>query len=128
MKKTRLVSNTKLQSKSRLKSNTKLKSNGKKIKSKAVDAWAKLRTQIFIELAEQNINSCELRYENCAGSMFGSLAHSKKRRDIKTDDEMREVIWCCCPCHMQIEALPKEQMFVIVTETIKNRGNQSSQL
>jgi hypothetical protein len=110
-----------------LKSTTKLKNSGKRIKSKAVDAWSKLRAEIFLELAEHNITSCELRLnDECLGNLFLTCCHSMKRRFIKTDEQMREVCLACVKCHEAVEFLPSEKMYKIVTETIKNRGNQSS--
>lgn len=109
---------------------TKLKRGNKKLQSKTklktgkkTDAWSKLRTILYAELAEQGITSCELRYENCTGRVFPSLAHSKKRRFILSDAEMREVIFACVGCHEKIEYLPKEEMHKIVTSIIKSRSN-----
>jgi hypothetical protein len=81
-----------------------------------------LRKILYAELAEKGITSCELkgRFAECTGNLFLSLAHSKKRRDIKTEADMREVILCCCSEHQVIEYLPN--MYNIVTEVIAHRG------
>lgn len=106
-----------LKSKTKLKSSTKLKP-GKKTKD-----WSNLRKVLYEELAEKGITSCELQYENCTGRVFPSLAHSKKRRFIESDLEMREVIFACVGCHEKIEYLPKEEMYEIVIGIIKSRNN-----
>lgn len=84
--------------------------------------WVKLRTELYEELAAQGIVSCELhgRFGECTHNMFLSLAHSRKRRDIKTESDMREVILCCVSEHQIIEYLPN--MYEIVTDIIKNRN------
>lgn len=129
LKKTPLKRVSRLTSKTRLKSTKESKKNfGKKttqkpIKSKSVDKWKTLRIELYDELASQGITSCELKYENCSGKLFPSLAHSKKRRHIKTDAEMREVIFACVNCHTIIEY--SKDMYEIVTDTINRRTHES---
>lgn len=53
--------------------------------------------------------------------MYLTPAHSKKRRNITTPEELREVIIGCVHCHSLIELMPEIQMTEIVRNTISNR-------
>ena len=114
---------TPLKRKSYLQSKTKLKKTKFSAKSKKVDEGKELRKELYAELEMQGINSCELRGRlgQCSGKMFPSLAHSLKRRHIKTDEEMREVIFCCIPEHEILEAMKPIDMYNLVREVITNR-------
>lgn len=86
-------------------------------------AWEELRKELYIELAAQGITSCELagRLGQCTGKLFPSLAHSLKRMHIKTDEEMREIIFCCIPEHEILEAMKPADMYNLVREVINAR-------
>lgn len=53
--------------------------------------------------------------------MFLTPAHSRKRRNITTPEELREVAIACVSCHAAIEILPEAEMTRIVREIIARR-------
>lgn len=105
-----------------LKRSTGLKRSRSTLKSSKQNAWKQLRKELFEELASLGISSCELMLPECTGRLMLTLAHSKKRRKIKTDAELREVIVACSSCHYKIEYLPENEMYSIVLKVIENRG------
>jgi len=99
-----------------------IKKGKKRIKpGKKTLKWAEVRDELKEAFYKAGITSCELKGPECLGNMFLGFAHSKKRANIKTDEELKEVIAGCQNCHRQIEALPKEGMYEIVTRIIKAR-------
>ena len=89
--------------------------------SKKTEKWLEVKAQILKHLNSVGITCCELGYEDCTRDRFLTLAHSKKRRFIKDDSELAQVILACSSCHYQIEYLPKEDMYNIVVDTINKR-------
>lgn len=89
--------------------------------SKKTEKWLEVRAQTLSYLNSVGITSCELVYEDCTRDRFLTLAHSKKRRFIKDDSELAQVILACSSCHYKIEYLPKEDMYSIVVSTINKR-------
>jgi len=73
---------------------------GKKTKE-----WEKVRkTELIPQFESWGITSCEIHLEGvCWNSNALGFAHTKKRRDIKTPEDLREVVLACNPCHDIIE-------------------------
>jgi len=90
-------------------------------KGKKGKAWDKAKKDVDAEAVEAGAMSCELRYPGCTGSMFLTRAHSKKRRNITSEEELRECIMACVSCHEIIERKPESEMCDIVRKVRKNR-------
>lgn len=84
--------------------------------------WEKLRPKVKVEFERAGITTCELTLAGCCHDNFLGFAHSLKRRNIKTEEEKREVILCCNVCHDFIERLPERRMWQIVKATIGARS------
>lgn len=95
----------------------------KKKRLKAVgakgDAWAKTRAELVVRFEAAGITSCELRYEGCWVNNALSFAHSKKRRKVSSEEELRECILACVPCHNRLEY--GKNMYEIVRRVIASR-------
>lgn len=97
---------------------------------KKLPSWSFVRRTIRPWMEEAGIHSCELGYLNltnragevvCQGSLFRTLAHSKKVRFWKNIDDMQEVVHACQACHAVIEMMPHDEMAEIVRSTIARR-------
>ena len=92
-------------------------SHGRKTKE-----WQAVWRQLKPRFERAGVIHCELRRSNdCTPNHFLTPAHSKKRRNITTPEELREVCIACCHCHQEIEMLPEAEMTAIVRDTISNR-------
>jgi hypothetical protein len=80
------------------KTRKRLKARGKK-----VDAWEQTRKELVERFERAGITHCELQWNGCFKNNFLSFAHSKKRRYIKSQEELEEVLLCCTPCHDRLE-------------------------
>lgn len=123
LKKTPLKSKSTLKAKTILKSKSSLKPK-KAIKrgGKKTDEWAEARKNILRDFESRGIISCELRLSGCLGNLFLSLAHSRKRRNIKTAEDLYEVVLACQNCHEIIEYSGIENMYTYVKEAIRRRS------
>jgi hypothetical protein len=88
---------------------------------KVFSKWSEVRISVLQSLLDEGIQTCELELEDCTHGMFLTLAHSKKRRFIKSEEELAEVIVACSGCHDKIEAFSKEKMYATVLKTIASR-------
>lgn len=80
-------------------------------------ADAKNRRELKAEFDRRGIRNCE----HC-GTGFGlTFAHSLKRKDIKTAEQMKECALLCLPEHMRIEQLPPAEMAKEVRAYIAKR-------
>ena len=95
---------------------TPLKKRGKK-----VNEWEKVRRGLVKAFDRAGITRCELRYAGCWFNNALGFAHSLKRRNITTPEQMTECCLCCNICHDQIELLPENEMTFVVQEIIRNR-------
>lgn len=65
---------------------------------------------------------CELGLEGtCWIDNALSFAHSKRRRFIADEDDLREVALVCTPCHDVLDALPHEDTLAVVRDIIAKR-------
>lgn len=83
--------------------------------------WDKVRAEIKPEFERLGITTCELKWSGCFNYTFLGFAHSKRRRFIKTDEEMREVILACQRCHETLDRKTHEETERIVKEVIRGR-------
>lgn len=92
---------------------------GKSIYSKQ---WARVRdTEIVPLFKKWGINNCEITIpHDCTGLAFAGFAHSKKARDVKTPEDLREVILACGAGHHLIEYFCKEHTGMTMTEYVKS--------
>ena len=88
--------------------------------------WESTRLALRKRFQKAGIDYCELHYAGCWVNNNLSFAHSMKRRKIRTQEELEEVIVACVPCHQILEVKPPEEMLRIVRETIKEREGISS--
>ncbi len=75
--------------------------------------WDKIRANLKPKFADAGITSCELSLPGCKQGLFLSFAHSKKRRDIYTQEDMEKVILTCQSCHHFIEVLGNRKIFTM---------------
>lgn len=105
--------------------------SGKSIYSKQ---WARVRDrEVVPQFKRWGINNCEITFpHDCTGLAFAGFAHSKKARDVKTYEDLVEVILACGNGHHQIEYFCKENtgmtMTEYVKEVIKNRTERLCKL
>ncbi len=100
---------------------TKQKKAKKRLRRTGVktDAWEITRKVLVARFAAVGITQCELGYDGCWKNNTLTFAHSKKRRYIESDEELREVCLCCQSCHARIEFNP--DMYEIVRRVIAGR-------
>ena len=80
-----------------------------------------MRADLKLRFEAAGIMECELQREGCWRDNALVLAHSKRRRFIETDEDMREVDLACDICHGDIEILPRAEMENIVRNIIASR-------
>lgn len=90
----------------------------KKKKTSKVEVWDKVRTDEIIPQFELwGIRYCELKFEDrCVTYMYLGFAHTKKRRNITTPEDLRRVVLACQPCHDIVEYHCKEYTGMDMTE------------
>jgi hypothetical protein len=96
----------------------------RKHERKSVLDWPKTKKSLTYSFAQVNITCCEIQLPGCKRDSFLTFAHSRKRRYIKTQQQLEEVALACVLCHMRIEALPESEMTKIVQEIISERRRQ----
>ena len=82
-------------------------------------AWSETRAQLKPRFLIAGITTCELKYDGCWRDNALSFCHSRKRRNITTQEQLEEVILGCTPCHDRLEVNP--EMERIVKEIINAR-------
>lgn len=95
-----------------------LRKAGKKTKE-----WqAVWRHEVKPMLERAGITRCEFGYEGCWGGNGLTPAHSLKRRNITTPDQLKEVALACIVCHQLLDLMPEVLMTEKVKEAIANRA------
>lgn len=85
---------------------------------KRTKLWNKYRAELKKEFAARGIVRCEI-----CGTDFGlSFAHSKKRKDIYTEQDWKECALLCIPDHEVFERMPPPEMTVGIREIINRRN------
>lgn len=93
---------------------------------KKTTEWSSARQDVIDFFRDINIPwTCEAKLEGCTGELYLTLAHSKKRRDIKTPEELREVALLCSTCHGIVDAWKKENTEFFIKRIIQNRGKNN---
>jgi hypothetical protein len=83
--------------------------------------WSETKKSLTCLFAQGSVTCCEINLPGCKRESFLTFAHSRKRRHIKTQQQLEEVVLACVLCHMRIEALPEPKMTEIVQEIIRER-------
>lgn len=91
--------------------------------------WQRVRdNELVPQFQEWGITTCELKIPNhCTNSMYLGFAHTKKRRNIYTTDDLRRVVLACSGCHSVVEYRCQEFFGMSMTEyleTIIERRNE----
>lgn len=94
----------------------------KKVGRKTTE-WKKVREEVVEFLKDINLPwTCEARLEGCTGELFLTLAHSKKRRNIESTEELKEVALLCQGCHSIVDAWKPEHTEKYIKMLIERRG------
>jgi len=89
---------------------------------KKVRAWDEIRTkELKPAFKRAGVVECELRWPGCMKDNYLGFAHSKRRRDITTPEQMREVLICCQNCHDALDLRPHAETEAIVQTIIAAR-------
>jgi 5-methylcytosine-specific restriction endonuclease McrA len=83
--------------------------------------WEKVRRSLKCEFTAKGITTCELRLPGCRFDDQLSFAHRVKRRFINTEEELRNVILVCIPCHNVMELQGHAKMARIFDSVIAKR-------
>ncbi len=83
--------------------------------------WQAVWRELKPRFERAQIVHCELKFEDCTDRLYLTPAHSLKRRNITTSEQLREVIIACAHCHSVIEMKKECDMAQIVRDTISKR-------
>lgn len=83
--------------------------------------WDKVRARVKKEFFEAGRTFCEL----CGSTFDLTFAHRLKRRFINDPQELATVALLCLTCHQQIEILPHDEMYRIVTNIVEKRNAET---
>lgn len=77
----------------------------KKVKkvSKQEHWYNVMHNEILPQFEKWGITTCEIKSEKCTNTTYLGFAHTKKRRDITTPEQLRRVVLACQPCHEVVE-------------------------
>jgi hypothetical protein len=87
---------------------------------KKTRASAKANGDMKAECRRLGIFQCELHFDGCWRDPHG-FAHSRKRRNIITPEQLREAVIACNHCHSIIERWPESKMGDFVREILARR-------
>lgn len=90
-------------------------------RGKKTREWEKVRAKLKTAFEEAGITRCEIGCTGCWRDDGLGFAHSLKRRDIKTMEQMLECALACNACHDVIEAMPHARMADVVRSVIARR-------
>lgn len=62
-----------------------------------------MHEEIIPQFDRWGIRSCEINLHQCIGNRYLGFAHTKKRNNIHTPEELRRVVLACQPCHNIVE-------------------------
>ena len=89
---------------------------------KKVRAWDEIRTkELKPAFKRAGVVECELRWHKCTKDNFLGFAHSRRRRNIETPEQMREVCLACVNCHTDLDTRPHAETEAIVRSIIAAR-------
>ena len=99
----------------------------RKIVSHRSAKWSRVRAKLKKQFEEWGITSCEIGLVDCQQGMFLGFAHTRKRRWITTEEQLREVVLACQNCHTKIEYFSVkwtgQNMYDFLSEIIRNRNS-----
>lgn len=99
---------------------TRLKRSGKK-----TTAWERTRRKLKVKFEAMGITSCEFNFPRCTPNDYLSFAHSLKRVDIKTQEQLEEVAVACFSCHSILDLnMTHEGMAEAVRTVIQQRSQR----
>lgn len=87
-------------------------------------SWDTTRAKLKKKFQEMGITSCELRMNGCTPFQFLGFAHTKKRADIKTQEDLEDVVLACTNCHQKVEfgrGVTHKMMYDKLKEVISGR-------
>jgi hypothetical protein len=91
--------------------------------------WKKLRKKIIEELGSRGVVRCEMCHGQPSSDFARQildLAHSKKRRLIENEEEMKEVALLCRSCHNHVEySMTHHEMEQTIKDIIRRRNGES---
>ncbi len=92
-------------------------------KKSKVQIWNEVRAELKKEFESKGITFCELRWRGCWVNSSLGFAHSKPRRFITTDEDLKTVILACNECHFILDNNhTKESTEKIVLDIISKRN------
>ena len=93
----------------------------KRKKQNKIGEWHKvLHEEIIPQFKTWGITTCEIGLTPCLHFRYLGFAHTKKRRNIKTSRDLRQVVLACEPCHTLVEYSCKEMTGKTMTEYLEN--------
>lgn len=84
--------------------------------------WEKVRAELNKELLKIGLTWCEAGYADCMRGIGLGHAHTRKRRNITTEEQWRETALVCTSCHQKLELLPESEMGEKIREMRAKRG------
>ena len=105
---------------STLKKTTHIRKVGKKSQQ-----WLEARQEVIEYFQKIGLpQMCEARLENCTNNFYLTLAHSKKRRNIQTEEDLKQVCIMCSTCHSIVESWKEAHMEHYIKQIIEKRNNK----
>ena len=93
----------------------------KKKKSYKQKEWyTVMHNEILPQFEKWGITSCEIKLDRCVQTMYLGFAHTKKRKDIYTSDDLRRVVLACQSCHEVVEYHCMENTGKTMTDYLEN--------
>lgn len=81
----------------------------KRKKESKVKIWLNvMHEEIIPQFEKWGIRTCEIGLEDCVKTIYLGFAHTKKRRNIETPEDLRRVVLACQSCHHKVEYHCKE--------------------
>jgi hypothetical protein len=95
-------------------------------KRNKTEEWKTIRdNEIIPQFKEWGIVTCEIGLFPCVKYRYLGFAHTKKRRQIRSQDDLRRVVLACEPCHSIAEyscvKVTGKPMTEFLEEIIKKR-------
>lgn len=89
----------------------------KQKKISKTEVWYRvMHEEIIPQFDKWGIRVCEIKTDYCKQTMYLGFAHTKKRRDIHTPEDLRRVVLACQPCHEIVEYKCQATYGVSMTE------------
>jgi hypothetical protein len=91
---------------------------------KKTQEWNTVRRNLKQRFSIANITSCEVRLPQCWGSYCLYFSHTKRRADIKTQEELERVVLACAACATAAHGMGKVGEEKFLEEIIAKREVQ----